>query len=939
MFERISFYFQHSYSDLTANLFRTIFAIVCIAAGVGAVTTLQNMGVIINETLIGNLQSQNRGDISLRVQENLASDEFEGQEEEVGFGAEFDDEVQRGIDEGALVAYEPFSGLSIAVLTDQVVPMLQEWGAENYGESFATTYNSRGMADDIGVIFGSAPGSFMTNRRNSQNASQQTALFIDHERYPFFSEVLTRDGEPIEDILEDPRNIVISEKTATRLNADVGDRVQLMKMEGDFTVAGIVDDNEEIRDPFGGDIFLGIFGYYYMNIDAISQFGEDIEEVRISTVFIRLDDPEQVEQIADAIEAEFPYLVATTTGDLRDRNEDISDVLSDILKAIGLLALLLGSIGIINTMQVIVRRRTLEVGVLKTLGLKGGQITMLFMVEALLHGLLGSIVGIITGLGLSYVIRNSFRIFVGQELGYTVAVDPILNGIIVGVVVTTVFGFLPTLAAARVRPSVVLRPKDAVAPRSGIIAILFTLVLTILVLAVTVMNVMDLSFLLSSLIVGGVFVGGGFLFVILWLTIWVVARFVPHFGDARVELAKNELRSAKSRSAVTLLALVIGIFSLSSITLFADALSSLIDELLSQSAGGRPVIVQVGDPNDVERVNSIIQKNPDVEDYIRRETYETRILNWIKVDGETVPIDNVEPTMSNQLDDVETQRVVDIAYLQRRFESINAFQLENIEYEDDTVLAGRLLTGEDIETPGIVLRKAEGDLGIHVGDQVTIAFGEDRNAPQVTFTIVGFVPYPDVSVEDEDLDDYVLIDAIPASATPDTAIFNVAMPADDVGSLQRDMQAVESAFVFDTRIISTLIDALIGVFRFFPTLFGIVGLLVGAVVIANSVALSTLERRRDIAVLKAIGLKRFGVLAMIIVESGLMGIVGALLGVGFGVIALAGYDWYEDAIDIDINWEIVAAMTFLSIGIAVTAALLASWHTSGEKPLNVLRYE
>jgi ABC-type antimicrobial peptide transport system permease subunit len=78
---------------------------------------------------------------------------------------------------------------------------------------------------------------------------------------------------------------------------------------------------------------------------------------------------------------------------------------------------------------------------------------------------------------------------------------------------------------------------------------------------------------------------------------------------------------------------------------------------------------------------------------------------------------------------------------------------------------------------------------------------------------------------------------------------------------------------------------------------------------------------------------------MILAENALLGLVGALLGVGFGVISLAVFDYFEDEIDVQINWWIAGGMTALSIGIAMVAALVASWGASGEKPLNVLRYE
>src|SRR5437764_8981064 len=68
MIENLSFYFRHSLNDLRVNGQRTFFALLCIAAGVAAVVSLQTIAVMMGDTLTGNLQKTNRGDIQLSLQ-------------------------------------------------------------------------------------------------------------------------------------------------------------------------------------------------------------------------------------------------------------------------------------------------------------------------------------------------------------------------------------------------------------------------------------------------------------------------------------------------------------------------------------------------------------------------------------------------------------------------------------------------------------------------------------------------------------------------------------------------------------------------------------------------------------------------------------------------------------------------------------------------------
>ena len=111
--------------------------------------------------------------------------------------------------------------------------------------------------------------------------------------------------------------------------------------------------------------------------------------------------------------------------------------------------------------------------------------------------------------------------------------------------------------------------------------------------------------------------------------------------------------------------------------------------------------------------------------------------------------------------------------------------------------------------------------------------------------------------------------------------------------------------------------------------------------IANSVALSTLERRREIAIMKAVGLQRERVLGMLLLEYGLMGVIGGLIGVGLGGVGLLFLlvRSFGGSLGKSIPYLTGLELMALCVGIALLAAILTAWSASGEKPLNVLRYE
>jgi putative ABC transport system permease protein len=100
--------------------------------------------------------------------------------------------------------------------------------------------------------------------------------------------------------------------------------------------------------------------------------------------------------------------------------------------------------------------------------------------------------------------------------------------------------------------------------------------------------------------------------------------------------------------------------------------------------------------------------------------------------------------------------------------------------------------------------------------------------------------------------------------------------------------------------------------------------------------LSTLERRREIAIMKSIGLQRERVLGMLLLENSILGFIGGLLGVGLGLLGLLIL--LQGAVQ-NVPFGTAFLLMLLCIAVALIAALTTAWGASGEKPLNVLRYE
>jgi putative ABC transport system permease protein len=134
---------------------------------------------------------------------------------------------------------------------------------------------------------------------------------------------------------------------------------------------------------------------------------------------------------------------------------------------------------------------------------------------------------------------------------------------------------------------------------------------------------------------------------------------------------------------------------------------------------------------------------------------------------------------------------------------------------------------------------------------------------------------------------------------------------------------------------NTIIDQ----FAMFPEIIGALFLAAGAVIIANTVSLAMLERRKEIAVMKSIGASRRLILRQLLSENALVGFVGAAVGT---VLAMGATLLVDDALfQIPVSFSAPTILGLIALGtiLAAGAALLTAWPASSEKPLTVLRYQ
>jgi putative ABC transport system permease protein len=704
--------------------------------------------------------------------------------------------------------------------------------------------------------------------------------FIDPKVYPFYDVIRAEQprGALLRDLIAAPNQVVVGRRLADQLGIQLGDSLRIGTAQALQTVVGIVSDAVEssLTDPN-----TLLFSFVYIDRAALADFGLDARAA--NEIYLKL--PEGISEREARAEIarwlglnNFRFSRLESAEQVLERNALISDVISRFVLVLSLVGLVIGGIGIINTMFVNVNRRAGEIAVLKTLGLKGGQVSLIFLIEATMLGVLGSLLGAALGVLLSLIARDFGEQAFNVALPWRIYLDPLAIGVALGVTITVFFAFLPTLLAGQVRPIHVLRTGGIPLTSAGCLPSLLSLLVLIVGLGGLVDLIVNSNRIAQelnwkfpiSLGILGVFMTFlllGALLSAMWLLVWLLSK-LPSLRNPNLRLALRGLTQHRLRTALSLLALVIGMTSLSGTLIMARSINMLLYTSLSEPLGGNVIILPL------LPVQAAVRARLDSAEGVRGYR-EVRF-----VDADLVAINgnrNVEKLLPFDSDDpqvvlLRTQLTVLLG--------VNVYGAP----KRGTLVAGRFLTPEDSGKDYIVLPydpKLEA-IGVRVGSQLTYritSFGGSATRRERTFEVIGLVA-PDaraglIPISLSDGTAQVPLSALPAAPPFDLIIADVEQSA--LNDVMGKVGAVAGIFVFDISLFDSIITRLLTQLAALPILIAVFALFAAAALIATTVSLATLERRRQIGVMKAIGVKRRHVLAQLLIENGVVGLLAGLL--------------------------------------------------------------
>jgi putative ABC transport system permease protein len=200
----------------------------------------------------------------------------------------------------------------------------------------------------------------------------------------------------------------------------------------------------------------------YVPIDVLQNLTDSSGQV--TSVLVKVDDPNNIDAVSSEISDLFPDVRVVTISNVAAQASQLLNTLTLFFAALGIVALVAGSFGVINTMLISVIERTREIGTLKAIGASENTVLRMFIIEAVILGCLGAAVGAAVGSLSSFILAElSVRALPAVAGRATARISPVLTptnlliSMSLGLATGVLAGLYPAWRAARMKPVEALR--------------------------------------------------------------------------------------------------------------------------------------------------------------------------------------------------------------------------------------------------------------------------------------------------------------------------------------------------------------------------------------------------------------------------------------------------------------------------------------------------
>lgn len=525
------------------------------------------------------------------------------------------------------------------------------------------------------------------------------------------------------------------------------------------------------------------------------------------------------------------------------------------LNFLSAMALFVGAFLIYNAFSMTVVERTREFGMLRTMGMTRRQVISQVLFEALVMGSAGSALGVGLGFVMASGLSRLMAVMIAQEMMVSEAPPGlVVTGVVIGMLVAMAAAAIPAIQAGRVSPLEALRSRSS-SREAWLIRFGWIPGVTLLVGAGLglVLNPFpdDPQFRFGSMMVFALFLGGA-LVIPVTVNAWErLARPLMGILFGRVgRLGSRNIQRSRLRTTLTVGALMIGVAMIVIVWVMTDSFKGDLDEWLQGYMGGDLYVTSVVPirENVIRRIEGV----PGVQAVAPVRYFE---VEW------RIPGTDWETVNFMALDPATYSRVTSFVYSQ-----------------GDASALQKLALGGNVYISSVIAEKSN----LQPGDPLWLKTRGGERQFTVAAVVVDFYnqglvidgSWQDMERHFRLRDANTLLVKVGSGFTPDEVSSEI-----DVRYGDSERLVIESNQSLLGRISNLMQQA----FRMFDVL-ALIAMLVGFMGITNTLTMNVMERTQEIGMLRSVGMTRGQVMRMILSEAALMGLIGGLMGLVFGVL-------------------------------------------------------
>ena len=696
-----------------------------------------------------------------------------------------------------------------------------------------------GVADAVGTVERSGV-SLLSNGQVVGGTDQRTLLGLNWVSDPQLTTFELTSGTA-------PRtadDVVINARTATDGHLVVGQQIQVSfeaSAAQTFVISGIA--------TFGGQNSIASEGFALFTLptaesllEANSTFDVIDVSAQSGVTDLQLRDRVAAALSGSSVQVQTGAQAASQTE--QNAVTEINLFIGTPLLVFAFIAVFVGSFLIANTFSILVAQRTQELALLRALGATRGQVFTEVITEATLTGIFASVVGFLVGIVVADVLIHIFS----SSAKLSVQLNALIVSLLVGTIITVIAAVAPARRATRIAPVAALRqaePEIQGLPRTRIgaglvlflggTAGLLQSLFTASAAAGPNLEVLGLSVL-------AIFLGTALLAPILVRPVATVLGWPARLRGAPGRLAGENARRNPRRTALTSAALMIGLALVTAVAVITASLEASINQSIDGTVRAQLVVLDEGSGGFSPEVATTLRQDPKLADIS-------------EIRGTDVLVGDIATGVTG-FDTGNIGRVLTF--------SMTAGSAASIATTNTTIVDSTEAASENI----------------HVGGTVTMTFA---NGDKVNMS-VGGIYTPDALISGFLVSLDTLNPHLTTARDADIALNpapGVSLPTAQA-SLLNDLRAYPQLSGLTRTQYKNLISA--GLNTFLNLIYVLLGLaiFIAVVGIVNTLALSVLERTRELGLLRAVGMTRGQTREMVAWESVIIALLGAVLGLAVG---------------------------------------------------------